>query len=177
MYFLTHTIHAHTHNCTCTQHYFSAYLHCLYRLPACCCTEIASHAASLQLPLNSQLLCVFIRLPCVDDKLSWLRGWSSARCFFFYILGKNYNPCSTKPYTTGYLQYLCRYKFEWFNSVLVAMLPWRYDCVRLWNLVAFSLLLQHVEDGFEEPGDVDCVYVVLHYQREGEVLKYRWSFF
>ena len=33
-----------------------------------------------------------------------------------------------------------------------------------------------MEDGFEEPGDVDCVYVVLHYQREGEVLKYRRSF-
>ena len=26
-------------------------------------------------------------------------------------------------------------------------------------------------------GDVDCVYVVLHYQRDGEVLKYRRSFF
>ena len=30
-----------------------------------------------------------------------------------------------------------------------------------------------MEDGFEESGDVDCVYVVMHYQREGEVLKYR----
>ena len=81
MYFLTHTIH--THNCMCTQHYFSAYLqvHCLYRPTACCCTEIASHSDfTLQLPLNSQLLSVFIRLRCMDDKLSWLRGWSSARC-------------------------------------------------------------------------------------------------
>ena len=26
-----------------------------------------------------------------------------------------------------------------------------------------------MEDGFEEPGDVDCVYVVLHYQRGGGV--------
>ena len=81
MYFLTHTIHTHTHNCMCTQHYFSAYLHCLYRPIACCCTKIVSHTDfSLQLPLNSQLLYVFIRLQCMDDKLSWLRGWSSVRC-------------------------------------------------------------------------------------------------
>ena len=80
MYFLTHTIHTQMHNCMCTQHYFSAYTHCLYWPLVCCCTEIASHTDTLQLPLNSQLLSVFIRLRCMDDKLSWLRGWSSARC-------------------------------------------------------------------------------------------------
>ena len=39
-----------------------------------------THWLTLQLPLNSQLLSMFIRLRCMDDKLSWLRGWSSARC-------------------------------------------------------------------------------------------------
>ena len=39
-----------------------------------------THWLILQLPLNSQLLSVFIRLRCMDDKLSWLRGWSSVRC-------------------------------------------------------------------------------------------------
>ena len=80
MYFLTHSIHTHTHNYMCTQHQFSEYLHWLYRPLACCCTEIASHADSLQLPRNLQLLSVLIRLRCMDDKLPWLRGWSSARC-------------------------------------------------------------------------------------------------
>jgi len=79
MYFVTHTMH--THNCMCTQHHFSAYLHCLYWPLACCCAEIASHTHfTLQLPLNFQLLSVFIRWRCMDGKLSWLRGWSSTRC-------------------------------------------------------------------------------------------------
>jgi hypothetical protein len=39
-YELPDTIH--THNCMCTQHYFSPYVQCL--LPAtCCCAEITSH--------------------------------------------------------------------------------------------------------------------------------------
>jgi len=39
-----------------------------------------THWLPLQLPLNSPLLSVFIRLRYMDDKLSWLRGWSSAQC-------------------------------------------------------------------------------------------------
>ena len=36
---------------------------------------------------------------------SWLPVWGVF--FFFNFLGKDYNPCFTKRYTTGYLQYLC----------------------------------------------------------------------
>ena len=36
----------------------------------------------------------------------------------FFFLGKDYNPCLTKRYTTGYLQYLRMYKLEQFNSVV-----------------------------------------------------------
>jgi hypothetical protein len=78
MNFLTHTIHTHTHNCMCTQHYLCAYQHCLCRSLACCCTGIASHTdLTLHLPLHSQLLSVFISLRCMDDKISWLGGWGS----------------------------------------------------------------------------------------------------
>ena len=50
----------------------------------------------------------------------------------------------------------------WFTillcySVVVAQ-------VYLWTLVLFWLVLQHAWDGFEEPGDFDCVDVVFHYQ-------------
>jgi len=83
MNYLTHTIHMHTHNCMCTQQYFSAYLNCQYRPLSCCCTEITSHTDfTLQLPLLS----VFIRLWCMDDKLSSLRRWSSTRCSPHYQL-------------------------------------------------------------------------------------------
>jgi hypothetical protein len=45
------------------------------------------------------------------------------------------------------------------------------------GLALFWLILQHVEDIFNEPGEVHCVYVVFHYLGEGEVLECCWSLF
>ena len=42
--------------------------------------------------------------------------------FFYYFFGKDYNPCFTKRYTTGYLQYLCT-SLSSLTVLFVAMLP------------------------------------------------------
>jgi transposase len=55
--------------------------------------------------------------------------------FFFIYLGKGLQPVLHQTVYHGIFTVLL-YKLEWFNSVLVAMLPESYDRVRLWNLVA-----------------------------------------
>ena len=52
------------------------------------------------------------------------------KLFFFYFLGKDYNPCFTKQYTTGYLQYLCT-SLSGLTVLFVAVLPSSYDCVNV----------------------------------------------
>jgi len=42
--------------------------------------------------------------------------------FFFCFLGKDYNPCFTKRYTAGYLQYL-RTSLSGLTVLFVAVLP------------------------------------------------------
>jgi len=69
--FLTHTIRTHTHNCLCTQHYY-------------CSRPLASAAPKSRHTLTLLCSChftrdsvsVYIRLSCMDDKISWLGGWA-----------------------------------------------------------------------------------------------------
>jgi hypothetical protein len=73
MNFLTHTIHAHTNNYICPQHYFSTYVYCLRRPLACCRIE-SRHTLTLlcscQFTRNSASM--FIGMRCMDNKISWL---------------------------------------------------------------------------------------------------------
>jgi hypothetical protein len=85
--------------------------------------------------------------------------------FFMYFLSIS-TPCFTMWYTAGYLQYLQLILYLCY-SVAVAQ-----QC--LWTLVLFWLVLQHFWDGFEEPGDSDCVYVVFHYQGKGRFCSTVW---
>ena len=79
--FLTYTIHTHTHNCMCTQHYFSAYVHCLCRPLADCCNE-SRHTLTLLCGCHfiRKYASMFIRLRCIDDKISWVGGWATHWC-------------------------------------------------------------------------------------------------
>ena len=73
--FLTHTIHTHTHNLMCKQHYFSAHVHSLSAVGRFFAVALISR-------LRLTLLCschftrnsvsVFISLRCIDDKIYWL---------------------------------------------------------------------------------------------------------
>jgi len=58
----------------------------------------------------------------------------------FYFLGKDYNPCFTKRYTTGYLQYLCT-SLSGLTVLLVAMLPWSYNCVNVEVVMEYGRVL------------------------------------
>jgi len=82
MNYLTHTVHMHMHNCMCTQHYFSAYVQCLQ--PAACLLlhrNRVTHWLHFSVPIYTcNSVSVFIRLWCMDNKISWLRGWASQWC-------------------------------------------------------------------------------------------------
>jgi len=67
MNFLAHIIHTHTHNYMCTRRY-SAYVHCLCRPLACCCTGKASHTDT-----TSQLLLHLQH--CLNDYKISMYGW------------------------------------------------------------------------------------------------------
>jgi len=60
----------------CTQHYFNAYVQCLQPVACLLLHRNASHTdTTLQIPLTlATALSVFIRLWCMDNKISWLRG-------------------------------------------------------------------------------------------------------
>jgi len=79
MNYLTHTVHMHTHKCTCTQHYFSAYVQCLK--PATCLLlhrNRVTHWLQFSVPTYTcNCVSMFISLWCMDNKISWLRGWAS----------------------------------------------------------------------------------------------------
>ena len=78
-------------------------------------------------------LVLFVAVPFIQQSV--LRPVHSAHSlslslfFFFYFLGKDYKPCFTKRYTTGYLQYLCT-SVSGLTVLFVAVLPWSYDCVK-----------------------------------------------
>ena len=61
----THNTHTHTRTIVCARNTNSPRIYTVYT------------GRLLQLPFNLQLLSVFIRLRCMDDKLPWLHGWSS----------------------------------------------------------------------------------------------------
>jgi len=90
---LPDTHNTHTHNYTCTRHYFSAYVQCLQPAAWLLRHRIAAHTnTTLQLPRHLHSVSVFVRLRCMDDILSWLVGWASqwrppqARCMHCRIV-------------------------------------------------------------------------------------------
>jgi hypothetical protein len=82
MNYLTHTIHMYVHSCMCMQHYFSAYVQCL-QLTACLLLHRnrVTHWLHFSVPTYTcNSVSVFIRLWCMDNKISWLCGWASQWC-------------------------------------------------------------------------------------------------
>jgi hypothetical protein len=69
----------HTHNFMCNWHYYSAYVQCLQ--PATCLLlhrNHVTHGLHFSFPTYTcDSVSVFIRLWCMDNKMSWLCGWAS----------------------------------------------------------------------------------------------------
>jgi len=61
-----------------------------------------SYSVIFLLPTNAFYIPVYIK----ENKVT-LQTVGTSLFFLIYLFGKDYNPCFTNRYTTGYLQYFC----------------------------------------------------------------------